>query len=228
MKRAIRVAFPKTVPVMAGYLFLGIAFGILLQSNGYGVLWAFAMSTFIFAGSAQFLGVALLAQHASFLHTAVLVFILNFRHFFYGLSMISKYRGVGGIKAYLLFGLTDETYAILAGGTVPEGVNEKDYYLAVTLMDQIYWVTGSVLGAALGDFLKIDLTGIDFAMTALFAILVVEQWKAQKSHIPAFIGFLISLVALLILGPDNYLIPALIIISVLLLIIKEKIDLQGE
>ena len=220
MKRIIKKVFPQTIPVMAGYISLGIAFGLLLQSIGYGPVWAFLMSLFIYAGSAQFLAVELLAAGATLTHIALLTFLLNFRHLFYGLSMIEKYRGTGIGKIYLIFGLTDETYALLTGYKTPEGLSDKSYFFAVTLMNHLYWIFGSVIGSVAGSIIPFDLTGIDFAMTALFAVLVVEQWKTNKNHIPAISGFVITVAALFIFGADNFLIPALIVMSVALLFMK--------
>ena len=224
MKRIIRQVFPQTIPVMAGYISLGIAFGLLLQSIGYGPVWAFLMSLFIYAGSAQFLAVELLAAGATFVHVALLTFLLNFRHLFYGLSMIEKYRGTGIRKLYLIFGLTDETYALLTGYKTPEGLDDKTYYFAVTLMNQLYWILGCVIGSVAGSILPFDTTGIDFAMTSLFAVLVVEQWKTHKNHIPAILGFVITIVSLYIFGADSFLIPALIVMSVLLLSLKGTLN----
>ena len=220
MKRIIKKVFPQTIPVMAGYISLGIAFGLLLQSIGYGPIWAFLMSLFIYAGSAQFLAVELLAAGATLTHIALLTFLLNFRHLFYGLSMIEKYRSTGIGKIYLIFGLTDETYALLTGYKTPEGLSDKSYFFAVTLMNHLYWIFGSVIGSVAGSIIPFDLTGIDFAMTALFAVLVVEQWKTNKNHIPARSGFVITVAALFIFGADNFLIPALIVMSVALLFMK--------
>lgn len=223
MKQIIKQVFPQTMPVMAGYISLGIAFGLLLQSKGYGPIWAFLMSLFIYAGSAQFLAVELLAAGATLIQVALLTFLLNFRHLFYGLSMIEKYRGTGIRKFYLIFGLTDETYALLTGYKTPDGLRDKDYYFAVTVMNQVYWVLGCVLGSVAGSIIPFDMTGIDFAMTALFAVLVVEQWKTHKNHIPAILGFVITIAALYIFGADSFLIPALIVMSVLLLCLKDTI-----
>lgn len=224
MKRIIKKVFPQTIPVMAGYISLGIAFGLLLQSIGYGPIWAFLMSLFIYAGSAQFLAVELLAAGATLTHIALLTFLLNFRHLFYGLSMIEKYRSTGIGKIYLIFGLTDETYALLTGYKTPEGLSDKSYFFAVTLMNHLYWILGSVIGSVAGSIIPFDLTGIDFAMTALFAVLVVEQWKTNKNHIPAISGFVITVAALYIFGADNFLIPALIVMSVALLSMKGSLS----
>lgn len=226
MKQIVKQVFPQTIPVMAGYLSLGIAFGLLLQSIGYGPIWALLMSLFIYAGSAQFLAVELLAAGATLPQVALLTFLLNFRHLFYGLSMIEKYRGCGIRKLYLIFGLTDETYALLTGYKTPAGLTDQNYYLAVTVMNHIYWVAGSVVGAVAGSVIPFDTTGIDFAMTALFAVLVVEQWKTNKNHIPAILGFAITIAALFLFGADNFLIPALIVISFLLLCLQKSF--QGE
>ena len=224
MKQILKRVFPQTIPVMAGYISLGIAFGLLLQSIGYGPIWAFFMSLFIYAGSAQFPAVELLAAGATIAQVALLTFLLNFRHLFYGLSMIEKYRGTGIKKLYLIFGLTDETYALLTGYKTPKGISDGNYYLAVTLMNHMYWIIGCVLGSLAGSVIPFDTTGIDFAMTALFAVLVVEQWKTHKNHIPAILGFAIAAAALLIFGADSFLIPTLIILSVVLLCMQNNLN----
>lgn len=228
MKNAFRQAFPQTIPVLAGYLSLGIAFGILLQSAGYGPLWAFGMSLLIYAGSAQFLCVELLAAGAALSQVALLTFLLNFRHFFYGLSMITRYRNTGRRKWYLIFGLTDETYALLTGTKVPEDIDKNKFYTAVTFLNHCYWILGSVIGAAVGSFLPFDTTGIDFSMTALFAVLVVEQWKSHSDHLPAMLGFGITILSLMIFGADNFLIPALLVLSAILLCLQKKSDIPGK
>ncbi len=224
----IKKVFPQTIPVMAGYLSLGMAYGVLMQQAGYHPLWSLAISVFVYAGTAQFLLVSLLASGAGIVQTAILVLALNFRHFFYGISMITRYRGTGKWKAYLIFALTDETYAILSTNEPIEGMSKEHYYALVSLMDQIYWVTGSVVGAIAGQFIPFDTTGLDFAMTALFAVLFVEQWKAQKEHLPAMLGILVTLIALLVLGPDHFLIPALFAISLILLALQNRLEMKKE
>lgn len=226
MKYAFKTAFPKTIPVMAGYIFLGFAFGLLMNDAGFGILWTLSSSLFIYSGTAQFLSVSLLANHASILQAALLTFVLSFRHFFYGLSLIPRYKDAGILKPLLIHTTSDETYAVLVGTEVPSEVEPCLYYFAVCILDQFYWVLGSVLGNTIGGVITIDLTGIDFAMTALFAVLVVEQWKNQKSHIPAISGFLISILAIRILGADNFIIPTLLAVSALLLILKERIEIK--
>ena len=229
MLNTLKKVFPYTVPVLFGYLALGFAFGLMLSEIGYNPLWAFLMSLIIFAGSGQFLCVELLAVGASLTQVALLTLILNFRHFFYGLSMISKYKKVSLSKRwYLIFGLTDETYALLSTTKTPANIKEKDFLFLVTLMHHIYWIAGGVIGCTAGSFLPFSLEGVDFTMTALFAVLVVEQWYAHKDHRPALIGFATTIVALIILGPDNFLIPALIIISGILLIMQKRLGKEEE
>ena len=230
MLGAFRAALPRTLPVLAGYLVLGIAFGLLLNSIGLGVFWAAAMSILVYAGSAQFLAVSLIGASASLPQVALLTFLLNFRHFFYGLSMVSRYQGVGKRKLYLAFALSDETYAILAGALPPAQVDPADYYFAVSLLDQCYWVAGSLIGTTVGQLITFDTTGVDFAMTALFVVLAVEQWKSARRHAPALFGVCCGVVCLLIFGPDLFLIPALAAIVALLLLFRRRLeeDRSGE
>ena len=230
MLGAFRAALPRTLPVLAGYLVLGVAFGLVLNSIGLGVFWAAARSILVYAGSAQFLAVSLIGASASLPQVALLTFLLNFRHFFYGLSMVSRYQGVGKRKLYLAFALSDETYAILAGALPPAQVDPADYYFAVSLLDQCYWVAGSLIGATVGQLITFDTTGVDFAMTALFVVLAVEQWKSARRHAPALFGVCCGVVSLLIFGPDLFLIPALAAIVALLLLFRRRLeeDRSGE
>ena len=210
-----RKAFVATLPVMAGYMVLGIAFGILLREKGFGLPWAFAMSFFIFAGSLQFVAVNLLATGAALISTALMTLLVNARHLLYGISMLDRYRGIGKAKPYLIFALTDETYALVCNGA-PEGTDEKAYYLLVTAMDHCWWVTGSVLGSLIGSVLTINTKGIDFAMTAFFVTIFTEQLITIPDRIPAAIGVGASVLCLVIFGPSGFLIPAMVLISALL------------
>ena len=220
----LKKSFKYSLPVLFGYIPLGFAFGIMLQAAGYSPVWAFFMAIFIFAGTGQFLCVELLAAGASIPQVVLLTFLLNFRHFFYGLSMIAKYRGIGKRKWYLMFGLTDETYALLTSTKVPDGVKKEDFYAVITLLNHSYWIIGCVLGATVGSLVHIDFTGIDFVMTALFAVLVVEQWKAHSKHLPAYLGFGVTTLCLILLGADNFLIPALIVVSTALLCLRPVLE----
>ena len=218
-KQLLKTVVLTTVPVMAGYLILGMAFGILLADKGYNVLWALLMSTTIYAGSMQFVAVDLLSSGAAFLSAALMTLLVNARHLVYGISMLTKYRDMGKAKPYLVFALTDETYALLCGDP-PEGVDRKWFYLLVSACDQVYWIVGSVLGTLIGSALTINTDGIDFAMTALFVVIFVEQWLINRDHVPALLGLGLTLVCLLIWGTERFLIPAMVLI-VLVLSVRE-------
>lgn len=222
MKSLIKICFIKTLPVMAGYVFLGTGFGMLLHANGYGVLCAAAMSLFIYAGSMQYLAVDLLTGGTSLITAAITTLMVNARHLFYGVSMIDTYRNTGWRKPYLIFALTDETYSLNCGGAPADVEDTKRYYFLVSLFNQCYWVAGSVLGVLVGCLLPISTEGIDFALTALFVTVFVEQWKSTGNHIPALIGVFSSLLCLLIFGPGSFLIPAMILITAVLTLYRGK------
>ena len=209
-------AFRKSLPVMAGYIVLGAGFGILLESAGYGVLWSFAMSTLIYAGSLQYVGVSMLTAGASLLTAALTSLMVNARHLFYGISMLSRYRDAGKKKPYLIFSLTDETYSLLCDGEYPEGEDRYTYWFLVSMFNQIYWVTGSVIGSLIGSRITFSTAGIEFSMTALFISAFTEQWITSKDHIPAMTGLFCSLICLLIFGSQGFLIPSMLMITAVL------------
>lgn len=218
-KHTIKTAFYDTIPVMTGYLFLGFGFGIIMQQNGYGLLWAIAMSLFIYAGSMQYVGVGLLTGGVSLITAALTTLMVNARHLFYGISMVDAYKGTGKKKPYLIFALTDETYSLVCR-KLPEGVHQTDYYFLVSLFDQCYWVLGSALGALAGN-LPLDFTGIDFALTALFVTIFVEQWLSTKNHLPALVGVGSALICLVLFGADRFLIPTMILIAAILMLLRK-------
>lgn len=222
-KRTFKVAFRDSLPILAGYLALGIGFGVLLQSKGYSFWWAILMSITMFAGSGQYAGVDFLAGGASILTTAVMTLIINARHFFYGFSLLDKYRGFGAVKPYLIFGLTDETYSVVCSAKPDKDIDRKKYYFFVTLLDHIYWITGCTLGAILGNFIP-DSTGVDFAMTALFIVIFVEQWLSTKEHLPAILGVATTLFCLCVFGRDFFIIPSMVMISAELVIFRKRLD----
>lgn len=223
-RKALTAAFPATVPVLMGYLAIGMAFGLMLETAGYGVGWALLMSMTIYAGSGQYLGVSLLATGASLSQVAFLTLMINFRHLVYGLSMLEKFRGMGARKFYMIFSLTDETYALLSSARVPERVDPHAYYFAIAVLDHGYWILGSVIGSVAGALISFDTTGIDFAMTALFIVIAVDQWKTYRSHLPALLGCGITVLSLVILRPDAMLIPALCVIIVALLLLRARLE----
>lgn len=224
-KDTVKKAFTATIPVMTGYLVLAIGFGILLKTKGYGVGWSIAMSGFIYAGSMQYLAIDLLCGGASLLTTAITTLMVNARHLFYGISMIERYQNTGKKKPYLIFALTDETYSLVCSEESVKGIKEpKEYYFLVSLFNQSYWVLGSIIGSILGNIIPFNVEGIDFALTALFVTIFVEQWLTTKSHIPALIGVISSVACLLIFGADKFLIPAMIVIVALLVWQKSKLE----
>jgi len=229
MKQSIlRKAFKDTIPVMSGYLVLGIGFGVVLASRGYGVLWAMAMSVFIFAGSMQYVAIDLITGGATLITTALTTLAVNARHLFYGLSMIEKYKGVRK-KPFLIFTLTDETYSLVVNDAGTTGIEEKDsYYFWVSLLDYSYWVSGSVLGSLIGAMIPFDMTGIDFSLTALFLTVFVEQWLSTKNHLAAITGVIASVVCLMMFGADNFLIPTMILITFALMMMRGKEGITNE
>ena len=224
LHNTVKQAFYKSVPVMAGYIVLGIGFGILLGSAGYGVLWAFAISFFVYAGSMQYVGVSLLAGGASVITMALTTIMVNARHLFYSISMVDRYKDAGEYKPYMIFGLTDETYSLLCDGKAPENTDPNLYRFLVTLFNQSYWVTGSVLGSLLGAVLPFSTEGIEFSMTALFIASFIEQWLTTRDHIPALTGLLSTLVCLLVFGPGRFLIPAMLLITLVLTLLRGRME----
>lgn len=225
--KGIKLAFIKSLPVMAGYIVLGIGFGILLKKAGYGLFWAFLMSFTIYAGSMQYVAVSLLTSGASLISAALTTLMVNARHLFYGVSMIDKYKGAGAKKPYLIFALTDETYSLLCGEEQPEKIDFFWYSFFVSLFNQCYWILGSVLGSALGTLIAFDTAGIDFSMTALFVTVFVEQWITTKNHLPAIAGLACSVVCLLFFGADSFLIPTMISITVVLFLCRDIMEKEG-
>ena len=225
-RKTLAAAFPHTVPVLMGYLSIGIVFGWMLSAAGFHPVWSLIMSSAIYAGSGQYLGVQLLAQASPLADAAFLTLVLNFRHLVYGLSMLEKFQGMGWRKLYMIFSLTDETYALLAGVEAPEGVNEKQFYFLIAILDHLYWIAGSIIGAVAGALITINTEGIDFAMTALFLVIAVEQWQSGKSHSPVLLGALGTLACLLVFGPENgrFLIPALVILVAGLLLMRPGLE----
>lgn len=224
MVKTARYAFARSLPVLAGYLVLGLGFGVLLASKGYGLGWAVVMSTLIYAGSMQYLAVDLLAGGASLVAAALMTLTVNARHLFYGVSMVERYRDVGPAKPYLVFALTDETYSLVCSGEPPAGVDRKGYFLLVSLLDHLYWIAGSALGALLGGALPFDSTGIDFSMTALFLVVMTEQWRTSRDHRPALVGLGVSLACLWVFGASDFLIPAMVGITAVLTLLRGRLQ----
>lgn len=224
--RAFRAAFPYTIPVLTGYLFIGIAFGVMYQEKGYNFLWAALMSILVYAGSGQYLAVNFFAPDVSFAQVIFMTFMVNVRHIFYGLSLLERFSKMGKQRLYMIFSLTDETYSLYFITKVPKDVDENKFLLAIALLDQIYWVVGSIIGAVAGSLIPFDSTGIDFAMTALFLVIFTEQWIGSKNHLPALTGVACGIVCLLIFGKDNFVLPTMICVMILLLSCRKIVEKQ--
>lgn len=228
-KRSFKRAFIDSIPVLTGYIPLGIGFGVLLQSKGYGFMWAGLMSSVIYGGSIQYASVNFLGTAASIGTVVIISMMINARQFFYGLSLLDKYKNLGLKKFYCIFAVTDETYSIVLMDNVNENfIDMKQYYFFLSLLDHLYWIIGSILGGLIGMLIPFNTTGIDFAMTALFVVIFVEQWINGKTHIPALLGLGISLVCLLIFGQESFMVPSLICITGALLGSRRKLEEAHE
>ncbi len=224
MKKTFIYSFKRSLPVLFGFLPLGIAYGILMREIGYGVGWTAVCSTFVLAGSLQFLMVSFFQGGFSLLTVALLSLSLNSRHIFYGLSFIEKFREYGPAKWFLIFTLTDESYSLHCAYKPEEGVNEKASRIISSAFVWFYWVFFSILGSLVGSLINFDTTGLDFALTALFATILVDQVRGAKKPYPALIAAGMSVISLLVFGRDNFILPALIASVIVLFILRPKIE----
>lgn len=222
--KALKAAFPYTIPVMLGYLFIGIAFGVLFENKGYNFIWAILMSALVYAGSMQYVAINFFTGGISLVTIVFITLMVNIRHVFYGLSMIDKFKEMGKLKPYMIFSLTDETYSLLCLTEAPKDVNKNYFIFFIALLNQSYWVIGSFIGSVAGSLITINSEGIDFAMTALFTVIFVEQWLFCTSHISAITGILITVICLILFGSGNFLLPSMLLILLVLTIFREKIE----
>ena len=223
-RKAFKAALPYTLPICIGFIVLGMSYGFLMRSKGFPLIYPMLMSLFIFAGSMEFVTVNLLLSDFNPLHVFFLTLMVNARHIFYGISMLDKYKNCGWKKPYLIFGMCDETFTVNCAVTPPEDVDKGWFMFFITLLNQIYWVSGATLGALLGYIIHFDASGIEFVMTALFVVMFINQWEETKEHTPALMGLGCSLLCLVIFGSSNYIIPAMILIVLCLSIGKGKLE----
>lgn len=223
-RKAIKAAFPNTVPVMLGYLFMGAAFGILLASKGYAFWWSSLSAIVVYCGSMQFVMIDLLTDKFDIAAAVVMTVAVNARHLFYGLSLIDKYKNLGAKKAYAIFALTDETYSLVCSQKPPLGVDENRFYFFTTLLNHLYWIVGCTMGGLFGSLFTFNTKGIDFVMTALFVVIFVEQWESAKVHSPALIGVGATFLCLIVFGSSIFLIPSMVVIAVLLSGLKKPLE----
>lgn len=221
---AFRAAFPYTIPIFAGFVFLGIAYGIYMNSLGFNAIYPILMSLIIFAGSMEFIAANLLLVAFNPIHALFLTLMVNARHLFYGISMLEKYKGIGKKKFYLIFGLCDESFSINSTVDIPKDVDKGWFMFFVTLLNHLYWGIGAAIGGIFGSFVHFNTKGLDFVMTALFVVIFVEQWMREKKHYSALVGLGLSIFSLIIFGGNNFIIPAMIMILLVLTILKKPIE----
>lgn len=207
--KAFKAALPYTLPICIGFLFIGMSYGLFMQSKGFSIIYPICMSCFIFAGSMEFVTVELLLSAFNPLHAFLLTLMVNARHLFYGISMLGKFKNTGLKKLYLIYGMCDETFSINCTIAPPEDVDRGWFMFFVTLLNQIYWVSGAALGALIGRMIHFNTKGIEFVMTALFAIMLTEQWEENKDHRPALIGLGCTAICLIIFGSSGFILPAM-------------------
>lgn len=226
--QALKAAFPHTIPILTGFLFLGMAYGVFMNASGFHWFYPFTISLTVYAGSMQFVAVNLLLGAFDPIGALMLTLMVNARHLFYGISMLEKYSAMGRIKPYLIFGLTDETFSINSTVEPPQDVDRKQFYFSVTLLNQIYWVTGATLGGIFGALLDFNLEGLEFVMTALLLVIFLEQWMKDKKHTTALIGLGVTALSLFIFGSSDFIIPAMLGIVGVLTLFRKNIEKAGD
>ena len=225
---AMGAAFPHTIPIFAGFWFLGITYGVYMKVSGFSFWYPMLMSLTIFGGSLEFVAVSLLLGAFAPLQTLVVTLMLQARHLFYGIAMLDKFKGTGWKKVYLIFGMCDESFSINCSVEAPEGVDRGWFMFFVTLFNQLYWVTGATLGGVLGSLITFNTEGLDFAMTAMFVVIFLDQWRKEQHHAASLIGLGASLICLLLFGAEGFLLPAMACILALLTLLRRPMEREGE
>lgn len=224
-RKALKYAFPYTLPICAGFLFLGMSYGFFASSKGFSFVYPLCMSIFIFAGSMEFVTVNLLLASFNPVYSFLLTLMVNARHLFYGISMLNTYKDYKGIKKfYLIYGMCDETFSVNCSVTPPPEIDREWFMIWVTLLNQIYWVFGATMGAVLGSVIHFNTTGIEFVMTALFFVMFLDQWDAASRHLPALIGVICSLICLFLFGKSNFMIPAMALIILSFFLCRNRLE----
>lgn len=222
--KALRAAFPHTLPIFAGFWFLGLAYGIYMHAAGFSFVYPMLMSLLIFGGSLEFVAVEMLLSPFAPVQVLIMTLLIQARHLFYGISMLDKYKGMGWKKGYLIFGMCDETFSVNYTSEIPEDVDRGWFYFFVTLLNQFYWVVSATIGGIIGSLLKFDTSGISFVMTAMFVVIFLDQWMKEKIHVSSMIGILVSLVCLILFGADSFMIPTMILIVLLLTVLRKWLE----
>lgn len=227
LAKALKAAFPHTVPIFAGFLFLGMTYGIYMNVSGFSFWYPMLMSLTIFAGSVEFVAVNMLLGAFNPLQALAMALMINARHLFYGISMLDKYRGVGVKKFYLIFGMCDESFSINYTAEIPEDVDRGWFMFSVTLLNHLYWFMGAALGGVFGSFIHFNTKGLDFVMTAMFVVIFMEQWLKEKNHVSALAGFGLSFLCLLVFSAEDFLIPAMLAILGALTLLRGSLEKGG-
>ena len=222
--KALKVAFPQTIPIFTGFWFLGMAYGIYMNASGFSFVYPLCMSLLIYGGSLEFVAVEMLLSPFAPLQTFIMALLIQARHLFYGLSMLDKFKGLGWKKYYLIFGMCDETFSINCSADIPEDVDRGWFYFWVTLLNQFYWSAAATTGGIVGSLLKIDTSGISFVMTAMFVVIFLEQWLKEKEHSASMIGLTVSVLCLIVFGPDSFMVPTMVLIVGLLTLLRKPLE----
>lgn len=227
MKKALKCAFPYTIPIFAGFWFLGLTYGIYMNVNGFSFIYPMLMSLTIFAGSIEFIAVNMLMGAFDPLQALAMTLMINARHLFYGIAMLDKFRGLGWKKIYLIFGMCDESFSINYTADIPEDVDRGWFMFFVTLLNHFYWFSGATLGGIFGSFLQFSTEGLDFVMTAMFVVIFLEQWLKEKDHVSSLCGLAVSFLCLILFGADQFMVPAMLAILGVLTLLRRPLE-KGE
>ena len=222
--KALKAAFPQTIPIFTGFWFLGMAYGIYMNASGFSFVYPLCMSLLIYGGSLEFVAVEMLLSPFAPLQTFIMALLIQARHLFYGLSMLDKFKGLGWKKYYLIFGMCDETFSINCSADIPEDVDRGWFYFWVTLLNQFYWSAAATTGGIVGSLLKIDTSGISFVMTAMFVVIFLEQWLKEKEYSASLIGLAVSVLCLAVFGPDSFMVPTMVLIVGLLALLRKPLE----
>ena len=221
--RALKAAFPQTIPIFTGFWFLGMAYGIYMNASGFSFIYPLCMSLLIYGGSLEFVAVEMLLSPFAPLQTFIMTLLIQARHLFYGLSMLDKFKGLGWKKYYLIFGMCDETFSINCSAKIPDDIDRGWFYFWITLLNQFYWSAAATTGGIIGSLLKIDTSGISFVMTAMFVVIFLEQWLKEKEHTSSLVGLTISVLCLIIFGPDSFMVPTMVLVVGLLTLLRKPL-----
>ena len=221
--RALKAAFPQTIPIFTGFWFLGMAYGIYMNTSGFSFIYPLCMSLLIYGGSLEFVAVEMLLSPFAPLQTFIMALLIQARHLFYGLSMLDKFKGLGWKKYYLIFGMCDETFSINCSAKIPDDIDRGWFYFWITLLNQFYWSAAATTGGIIGSLLKMNTSGISFVMTAMFVVIFLEQWLKEKEHTSSLAGLAISVLCLIIFGPDSFMVPTMVLVVGLLTLLRKPL-----